>query len=429
MTHETLKLSDDPRLQSAARNEPPMCTGERGPAVAILQKAYEAVGFPMPGSIRADGSADGIFGKETYSVTRHFQIGKEICVDGIVGQNTLGALAKALNEVIPGNDPVKPTPSGPVFPPQPEPPSPSGPTVPKKPKPSPQPAKRAHFAEERIASGFDNTVIPHWQMVPTSSRPNSSGGGGAIVKLHNGEGLTVVSNNDLIKVHELPISHRDGSRQFLLTSDVDGARGQLLARNGVFTAARLQVEATRPYVLTVDFYMVSDKFRKTKRPVGELDQLVRDTTKLLADQCNIHLQKKHVYKKYHLDMDLGDVILERDMQRRVETQDVYLIYQGCQFTADLSVFCVWDFERNQENADKGGVHVGLHSGRGRIIVEDEHASSARKHGKWTLMHEVGHALGLKHQDNSIMADVGQTKLSYLRMSQIHTMWENARKIP
>ncbi|WP_299470777.1 peptidoglycan-binding protein [uncultured Roseibium sp.] len=429
MTHETLDLSDNPRLQSAARNEPPMCKGERGPAVAILQKAYEVAGYPMPGSIRADGSADGIFGKETYSVTRHFQIGQEISVDGIVGQNTLGALAKALDDVTPGNDPVKPMPNGPVKPQQPDPPLPGGPTVPKNPKPSPQPAKRAHFAEERIASGFDNTVFPHWQMVPTSSRPNSSGGGGAIVKLRNGEGLTVVSNNDLIKVHELPISHIDGSRQFLLTSDVDGARGQLLARNGVFTATRLQVETTRPYVLTVDFYMVSDKFRKTKRPVGELGKLVSDTSELLAQQCNVHLQKKRVYTKYHLDTDLGDVILVRDMQKRVETQDVYLIYQGCQYTADLSVFCVWDYEMNQENADNGGVHVGLSSGRGRIIVEDEHASRAKEHGKWTLMHEVGHALGLKHQDLTIMADVGQTMTSYLRMSQIHTMWEHARKTP
>ncbi|WP_269581180.1 peptidoglycan-binding domain-containing protein [Roseibium sp. Sym1] len=426
MTSENFSLDDHPRLQSAALNAPPMRWGERGLAVAMVQKAYEAAGFAMPGSIRTDGSADGIFGKETYSVTRHFQVEQKLSVDGIAGRETLTALVNAVG----GTAPVSPKPNGPDNPVKPTPHTPSGPPVfpkgPKPgPKPSPKPSKHPHFAEERIASGFDNTVVPPWQMVPTAFHPMSSGGGGAIVKLFHGEGLTVTSDNNLIKVHEIPKSFQDGSRHFRLTSDVDGARAIISARSSTHTLARMEAEASKPYVLTVDFYMVSDTVRKTKRPISGLRQLVKDTSQLLAQQCNIHLEKQHVYTE-KVNADLGEVILVQDMQKRVETQDVYLIYQGCKHTADLSVFCVWEYEMNAENAKKGDVHVGLHSGNGRIIMEDDEATS--KVGKWTLMHEAGHALNLFHQDGTIMADIGQTMTSYLRKTQIHDMWKKAREI-
>ncbi|MFN3248837.1 peptidoglycan-binding protein [Roseibium album] len=429
MTSEPLSINENPRLQSAARNAPPMFKGERGQAVAILQKAYVEAGYPMPGSIRSDGSADGIFGKETYSVTRHFQIGQGISVDGIVGQNTLGAMSKLLGGTDPGNRPVSPNPNAPVVPVDPGGILPGGPTVPRSPRPSPRPSKRTHFAEGNIATGFDKTATPPWQMVPTSSKPLSSGGGGAIVKLFNGEGLTVTSNNDLIKVHELPISFKDECRRFLLTGEVDGARAMIEARTGSLTVARMEAETTKPYVLTVDFYMVSDKVRKTSRPVSELAKLVNDTSQLLAQQCNIHLKKQYTYPEYKVDADLGEVILVRDMQKRYETQDVYLIFQGCRNTADLNVFCVWEYEMNAENAAKGDVHTGLHFGQGRILIEDDYITDSvnKKVGKWTLMHEAGHALGLKHKDGTIMADIGQTKTSYLRKTQIHKMWKSAGK--
>ncbi|WP_422377101.1 peptidoglycan-binding protein [Roseibium sp.] len=430
MTSENFSLSDHPRLQSAARNAPPMRWGERGQAIAMVQQAYATAGFAMPGSIRTDGSADGIFGKETYSVTRHFQVNQNLSVDGIVGQQTLTALADILGGNTPGDRPVTPGPNGPVHPVKPGPHNPGGPPiVPKGPKPGPKPGKHPQFAEERIASGFDNTVVPPWQMVPTAIQPNSSGGGGAIVRLLHGEGLTVTSDNSLIKVHEIPKSFPDGSRHFRLTSEVDGARAMISARSGTHTLARMEAEATKPYVLTVDFYMVSDKVRKTKRPVSELAQLVKDTSKLLAQQCNIHLEKKHVYAE-KVNADLGEVILVRDMQKRVETQDVYLIYQACKHTADLSVFCVWEYEMNAENAEKGDTHTGLWSGQGRIIIEDDFVTAKvnKKVGKWTLMHEVGHELGLKHRDKTIMADIGQTMTSYLRKTQVHEMWKHAKKM-
>lgn len=423
MTNDISGLRDHPRLQSAARNAPPMCKGERGQAVAILQEAYVAAGFAMPGSIRPDGSADGIFGKETYSVTRQFQVEQEIYVDGIVGRQTLSTLSSVLGGSTPGEWPVPPKPNGPDKPVKPTPHTPGGPPVPKGPKPGPKPSRHVHFAEERIASGFDNTVLPPWQMVPTASHPLSSGSDGAIVKLFHGEGLTVTSDNDLIKVHEIPKSFQDGARHFRLTSEVDGARAIISARSGSHTLARLQAEASKPYVLTVDFYMVSDNVRTTKRPISGLGQLVKDTSDLLARQCNIHLKKQHVYTE-KVDADLGDVILVRDMQKRHETQDVYLIYQACKHTADFSVFCVWEYEMNAANAEKGEVHVGLSSGQGRIIMEDHEGNG--KAGKWTLMHEVGHELGLEHRGNSIMADIGQTMTSYLRKTQIQEMWKNAK---
>src|SRR5215475_11496761 len=93
---------------------------------------------------------DGIFGKETYAVTRSFQSKHGLGVDGIIGNETLHELDRLFKAAPPGPTPPGPTP----VPPSPPPPAP------------PKPPTNAKFEASAPLNGFDHTVVPPWQMVP-----------------------------------------------------------------------------------------------------------------------------------------------------------------------------------------------------------------------------------------------------------------------
>jgi peptidoglycan hydrolase-like protein with peptidoglycan-binding domain len=86
--------ADDARLQAAVRNSPSLKSGERGDPVRKLQAALVSQGFPMPGSTRGDGVMDGIWGKETTTAVRAFQIRELIKPPGgwEAGRKTLGRM-------------------------------------------------------------------------------------------------------------------------------------------------------------------------------------------------------------------------------------------------------------------------------------------------------------------------------------------------
>jgi hypothetical protein len=63
--------------------------GDTGAQVKILQRALTALGF-------SPGKADGDYGPSTQSAVESFQASKKLAEDGVVGQQTLAALQKAL---------------------------------------------------------------------------------------------------------------------------------------------------------------------------------------------------------------------------------------------------------------------------------------------------------------------------------------------
>lgn len=73
-----------------------MRNGETGEAVETLQQALIDIGFPMPLSTRKRGLPDGIYGNETSSVVRKFQVQEHLFTDGITGAETLGRLDQIL---------------------------------------------------------------------------------------------------------------------------------------------------------------------------------------------------------------------------------------------------------------------------------------------------------------------------------------------
>jgi hypothetical protein len=93
------------RLQEASENRPPIRYGERGHAVRLVQQTLIDQGFPMPISVRAHGSPDGIYGQETVRRIREYQRSWTLDVDGVTGRQTL----TTMNATLPNNPPLVPT--------------------------------------------------------------------------------------------------------------------------------------------------------------------------------------------------------------------------------------------------------------------------------------------------------------------------------
>lgn len=94
--------------------QPTLFRGSRGPAVRVLQENLITLGY-NPGPV------DGIFGPLTEAAVKAFQADRKITVDGIVGPQTWGEIAKALAEKAKPPTPVPGIPGEPPNLPAPEP--------------------------------------------------------------------------------------------------------------------------------------------------------------------------------------------------------------------------------------------------------------------------------------------------------------------
>lgn len=350
------RFKNNTRLQSAANNAPTMRWGERGDAVAIVQKAYVDLGYSMPVSTSEGGKMDGIFGKETYAVTRNFQSTHGLGVDGIVGKQTLGELDRLFQETPPG-----PTPPGPT-PPKPTPPAP------------PKPPTNARFEASKPLNGFDHTAVPPWQMVPK--------GGSKVVRLMGGDSLTVVPLNPAIcTVHETEKCFTHGGREFTLRGIMEG-KTQICAFFGALIACRLDVEVMKERVVTMAFHYVSDNAgHKTTRTPAGLPALFNYSKTILYDQINVVLKNVAVHPNTKIDEDLGEKIIwsHGEWAKVVEKRNN---------AADLNVFFVWEY--NTRSTTKDDAEAGTSRAQGNCLMEDKigYANHA-----WTLAHEIGHYLG------------------------------------
>lgn len=367
------RFAGNMRLQSASNNSPTMRWGERGEAVAIVQKAYVDLGHFMPKSTLPSGAMDGIFGAEMYSVTRHFQSKYGLGVDGIIGTQTMGELDKRH-----GGSP-NPAP----VPPLPTPPTPPGPTPPPPPPPSPPvppaPPRNPRWDEDKPENGFDATTIPRWQMVPVN--------GSRIVRLMDGDDLTVTSNNPAVTVHERPFCFTHGGREFELRGSVKG-KALIEARHGTAVVTRLEAEVKNLKTVKVGFHFVRDNnSHKTARTPAQLDALVATAHKVHFNQINVEIKKHSVNPTSTVNEDLGAVVVWSATAAQDEWRKVVANRDG---TADLNVFFVWEYEQDgTEGTDNAA--AGTLRNEGNCLMEDH---SPYADNGWTLAHEIGHYLGV-----------------------------------
>jgi len=358
MTLTSDRFKDNGRLQSAAKNSPAMRWGERGEPVALVQKAYVDLGYSMPVSSNG-GKMDGIFGKETYAVTRSFQSKHSLGVDGIIGKQTLHELDRLLK----GSAPPGPTPPGPT----PVPPKPTPPPAP------PKPPSNAKFEASKPLNGFDHTVIPPWQMVPKS--------GTKVVRLMGGDTLTVVPVNPLIcTVHETEKCFTHGGREFELRGIVPG-KTQICAFFGALVVCRLDVEVKKELVVTMAFHYVSDSggHKTTRTPAG-LPALFNYAKEILYDQINVVIRNMAVHPSTKIDEDLGPEIIWKDGEWDK-------VVKKRNNSVDCNVFFVWEYNTRTVADD---AEAGTLKAEGNILMEDNIGYA--NHG-WTLAHELGHYLG------------------------------------
>jgi hypothetical protein len=350
------RFKNSTRLQSAAQNAPAMRWGERGEPVALVQKAYVDLGYSMPGSTQPSGTMDGIFGKETYAVTRSFQSKQSLGVDGVIGKQTLHELDRLHQAVAP-----PPTPPGP---PKPTPPAPPKPAPPK-------PPTTAKFEASKPLNGFDHTANPPWQMVPK--------GGTKVVRLMGGDTLTVVPLNPIIcTVHETPKCFVHGGREFVVRGVLEG-KTQICAFFGGLVSCRLDVEVKKELVVTMAFHYVSDSAgHKTTRTPAGLPALFNYARTILSDQINVTIKNMKVHPNTKIDEDLGPEIVwdQKEWPKVVAKRDN---------SVDCNVFFVWEYNTHGTVDDAEGAQL-----KKDILVEDNIGYA--NHG-WTLAHEIGHYLG------------------------------------
>jgi hypothetical protein len=100
-------------LNEAARNNPPLRSGSRGTAVALVQGALVQLGYKLPRTM-SKGFPDGSYGSETVAAVTAFQTKSKIKVDGSAGEQTITALDRAMVAASPVAPPTPvPTPPSP----------------------------------------------------------------------------------------------------------------------------------------------------------------------------------------------------------------------------------------------------------------------------------------------------------------------------
>lgn len=354
MALTSARFKNSTRLQSAAQNAPAMCWGERGEPVALVQKAYVDLGYSMPASTRDGGTMDGIFGKETYAVTRSFQKKQSLGVDGVIGKQTLHELDRLLQ----AGTPPGPTP----VPPKPTPPAP------------PKPPTNAKFEASKPLNGFDHTAVPPWQMVPK--------GGTKVVRLMGGDTLTVVPLNPVVcTVHETAKCFTHGGREFVVRGIMEG-KTQICAFFGALIPCRLDVVVKKELVVTMAFHYVSDSAgHKTTRTPAGLPALFNYARTVLSDQINVTIKNMAVHPSTTINEDLGNKVIwaHGEWDKVVAKRDN---------SVDCNVFFVWEYETRSTTTDAAA--AGTLKSEGNILMEDNigYANHA-----WTLAHEIGHYLG------------------------------------
>ena len=345
------RFANNARLQAAADNAPPMKWGEKGQAVKIVQQAYIDLGFAMPISTRKTGQPDGIFGNETYYVTRAFQKKHTLGIDGIVGKQTLGKLDELF--------------------PKPAPPPPPRPSVPPK------------FEASKKHNGFDPNATPPWQMVPVN--------GHKVVRLMNANDLDVTSANPAIAtVEEINKCFVHGGREFIIRGKLKGTTF-IEVREGAKLWSRLEVAVKNYKPLKVSFHFVQDNAgHKTTRSPSDVDSWVKGANNILFPQINVEVKKHNVRPNVKINKDLGSVVryskhLPGVPESEHEWDDVVAHRDN---SADLNVFFVWEYEQDDKPNQDTSAEAGTSGGN--CLFED----NIYKPTYDTLAHEIGHHLGV-----------------------------------
>ena len=256
---------------------------------------------------------------------------------------------------------------------------------------------------EGILGGFDGKATPKWQMVGK--------GDIAVVFLNDGDGTEVkVIQTGIIELEE---ATNDSARRILNGKPVTNSipknlrifRIKGLMSGNTFIEVRrekqlverLEVLVTETIQFKVSFKYVSDTAgHSTKRDKSTLNDLIAMANIELLNNVNIKIiNHNSAGQNLKFDRNLGNVVMYQNVGD--------IIASKRDKTATFTVFFVWEYEQDDtpkiDNAEAAAIN--------RIIFfEDEQGYNHSE----TLIHEIGHLLGMPHFDKSdyIMNSLGES---------------------
>jgi hypothetical protein len=261
----------------------------------------------------------------------------------------------------------------------------------------------AQFLPAFKRQGYDGGKLA-WQTVPIVSGPR-------YVVLRNGAKFRVSSRDSSIcKVTEirqesLP-SRSDGTRlqqddRVFQLSGYNQGIGYIDADDGSGRVT-LSVYTTMPKLLRVAFFFVRDSVpHKTRRFPAEALDWMKQMNGIFIGQADVHLIFETA-RELEVPLNLGPRI---DIKKKTPSEEAHIaswgafsevsrkLAEGSQaFKPDVAIYLVWRLEVTDEKGNEVGATIDRHT----ILVDDtvKNANTAA-----VMAHEVGHALGLEHEDH------------------------------
>ncbi len=239
------------------------------------------------------------------------------------------------------------------------------------------------FSAYQHLYGFDDSVNPHWQMVPLS--------GEKYIYLSNAEGMTVQAvNSNIIQVSEStadPIVQTPKKRLLNIKGNSYGTTFLEVRKNNLLMT-KLEVAVKKPKIVSLAFNFVSDKTgRTTDKNESYVIKWIEGLNLIFEPQANISFVQRSA-NKLKIENDLGPEIDSVDAKGSEWEWDV--IVGKRDNTADINLFFVWklvSFSSGEAHSIKGETL------KKDCFINDKFFIS-RQTDLIVIAHEIGHALGI-----------------------------------
>ena len=328
-------------------------TNSRGTHVRLIQEALLALGYTLPLF-----GADGIFGNETKTAVRQFQVDNgAVLLDGIVGSETM----RRLNMQDRGGT-VAPV------------------------GPSPAPATGAVFAEEpaETFTGYDNSVAPNWLVVPVNARRHAQ-----VTVAPAGAIPTYVSDTPAVATVQR-------TNTGVAVTGITRGTANITAREGATILGTLRVTVKNQLTRSVAFHFVCDsRAAAAGGPHCSTRTPDADTMRSLLNRV-WHLQANILFT----GGASHNVVVAGDLGPYVNDDgfggdEMAIVTASSPAPATYNVFRVWEVRMNHAS-----VNNGLNNGANTLLGDAPCADGLG------LPHEAGHSLGLQHPSGFIMTPCG-----------------------
>lgn len=254
--------------------------------------------------------------------------------------------------------------------------------------------------------GMDTNASPRFQMVPNN--------GSRWIALHDGAEWTVDSSPSSVcsvtEVREADLPRDDeratgasaavaGDRFFRLDGKANGV-GVISATKIPYIPVSLDVAVKDKLIQRVRFYSVSDNAgHHSTRPLAIVGEWFPVLNYIFKRQANIEFVRHGTLGRLSIAQNLGNPI-QLNPAGGLGANATVIADQG-DTTADLNVFFVWELRRAASGDSTeattrtiGSAHAG--AGPGAILIEDDVGGR----DDLALAHEIGHHLGLSHNNGS-----------------------------